>query len=60
MPEYEVHTGSHKFNITSTKWWVKWWVKHITGAKMVGRDNFVRELVTSNYRAKILIYFYLK
>jgi len=26
MPEYEVLTGSHKFNITSTKWWVNWWV----------------------------------
>ena len=48
MPEYEVLTGSHKFNITSTKWWVKWWVKRISGVKMVGRDNVVREDVLSD------------
>ena len=48
MPEYEVLTGSHRFNIKSTNWWVNWWVKCISGAKMVGRDNAVREDVISD------------
>ena len=48
MPEYEVLTGSHRFNIKSTNWWVNWWVKCISGVKMVGRDNVVREDVLSD------------
>ena len=43
MPEYEVLTGSYKFNITLTKWWVNWWVKRMSGEKMVGRDNVLIE-----------------
>ena len=41
-------TGSHRFNIKSTNWWVNWWVKRISGVKMVGRDNVVREDVLSD------------
>ena len=52
MPEYEVLTGSHRFNIKSTNWWVNWWVnwqvKCISGAKMVGIDNVVIEDVLSD------------
>ncbi|MDA9741026.1 hypothetical protein N9U92_00030 [Prochlorococcus sp. AH-736-L15] len=48
MPEYEVHTGSHKFKSKSTKWWVNWWVKCLSGVKMVVRDNLVREDVLSD------------
>tara|TARA_Y100000589_G_scaffold60412_1_gene51279 strand:+ start:110 stop:280 length:171 start_codon:yes stop_codon:yes gene_type:complete len=43
-----VLTGSHRFNIKSTNWWVNWWVKCISGAKIVGRDNAVREDVISD------------
>ena len=47
MPEYEVLTGPHKFNVKSTKWWVNWWVnwwvKCIFGAKIVGKENVVRD-----------------
>ncbi|WP_263890294.1 hypothetical protein [Prochlorococcus marinus] len=39
----------HKFNIKSTNWWVNCWVKRISGVKMVGRDNVVRENVLSDY-----------
>ena len=48
MLENEVLTGSYKLNIMSTKWWVNWWVKRISGVKMVGRDNVVREYVLSD------------
>ena len=55
MPEYEVLTGPHKFNVKSTKWWVNWWVKCISGVKMVGKENIVRENVLSEYLIKINI-----
>ena len=48
IPKYEMLTGSHKFNIASTKLWINWWVKCISGAKMVGIDNVVIEVVLSD------------
>ena len=45
MSEYDVLTDAHKFNITSAKWWVNWLIKCISGIKMVGKANVVRENV---------------
>ena len=45
MPEYEVLTGSHRFNIKSTNWWLNWWVKCISGVKMVVEENVFIETV---------------
>ena len=49
IPEYEVLTGSHRFNIKSTNWWVNLWVKRISGVKMVGRDKVVRDKVINDF-----------
>jgi len=34
-----VLTGSKRFNIKSTNWWVNLWVKRISGVKMVVKEK---------------------
>ena len=57
FPYYEVLKGSHKLNITSTKWWLNWLVNYVFGAKIVGRDNLFREVTLSDFCSKLIILF---
>ena len=52
MPEYEVHTGSHKFKSKSTKWWVNLWVIARSESEIVGKENVFREDVLSDCGGK--------